>query len=140
MRFPYFLTQASLITILLVGCGPADRDAGRVPVAGKVWIGGRPAERGSVAFHEDPPQTGQTPIGTIDADGSYRLYLQGRPGAMPGAYRVTVFINEPASTATGHAGLPKSLIDPKYTRKESTPLRIEVAEDGPADGYDLNLR
>ncbi|MCC9607722.1 hypothetical protein LOC68_03675 [Blastopirellula sp. JC732] len=139
MRVPFLLAQASLTAILLAGCDISDHEAGLVPVAGTVFLAGQPAPRGSVTFHEDPPRTGQTPIGMIAPDGTYRLFVQGKPGAMPGSYRVTVFVNEASQSGAGHAGLPKSVIDPKYSRKESTPLVVEVVKDAPADAYDLKL-
>jgi hypothetical protein len=112
------------------------------PVEGRVWLGGRPVQSGAVSFYplEASAETPQLPLGSIEADGTYRIYYAHRPGCPRGAFRVVVFANEPVSAdKKGHAGLPRSLIAARYNSPVQTPLRLEVVKS-PQDGqYDLRL-
>ncbi len=80
------------------------------------------------------------PMGTIDENGSYRMYYNHRPGCPAGSFRVVVFATE--SLAPGqstHAGLPKSIIAACYNSPTRTPLRLEVVTSPESDRYDLRL-
>jgi hypothetical protein len=120
-----------------VGCGnPGEKLIG---VAGKVTVDGQPLKTGSVSFRPDEEsgnKSAHQPTGTIEADGSYELFVTaGRKGAPPGAYRVVVIAYD-----NPQPGKPlKSFIDRQYVDEKTTPLRIEVIEKPELGRYDLKL-
>ncbi len=117
--------------------------AGRtVPVKGKVTVDGEPLKQGSIVFRPDADK-GNTlalePAAQIADDGTYELNTRGKPGAPPGAYRVTVMAQVPLDPKNPYSR-GKLLVPQEYTAKDTTPLRIEVV-DHPAPGaYDLPVK
>ncbi|QDU76192.1 hypothetical protein Pan97_32370 [Bremerella volcania] len=122
-----------------LGCGLAPAEPGLLPVHGTVRMDDRPASGGSVCFHPDDQASGVLPVGSIEADGTYEVYVHGKPGAPEGTYRVTVFMHEKSSGKAGHAGLPKSMIDRRYNARQTTPLSIDVRRDAGPGHYDLKI-
>jgi hypothetical protein len=121
----------------LAGCGgpPAG-----TPVEGKATADGKPLSRGSVAFHPDEKKgntSKQVAAGEITEGGAYKLFTDGKPGAPPGWYKVTVVSTSEPDSAKPEA--IKSFVAPKFNDPDMTPLRVEVkAGAGPAD-YDLKV-
>lgn len=122
-----------------LGCGLSATEPELVPVHGSVRVDERPASGGSVTFHPVDQKSGVLPVGSIQADGTYQVYLHGNSGAPEGNYRVTVFMHEKPSGKAGHAGLPKSIIDRRYNSPQTTPLSIEVRSDAGPGHYDLKI-
>lgn len=139
----------------LVGCG--DDQARLVPVHGKVTLDGQPLVGKTVKFIPDEGTPGLGAGATTNVEGTYTL-IADRPGAtrdMPGApagvYRVIVEepmfpveleVQDSSSTEPVVAIGPPTLekrkkqdIPPKYTKPETTPLKVTVPEGGGA----LNL-
>ncbi len=129
-----------LAAIFLSSCSGKSGPA-LVPVTGVVTWNGRQLTEGSVSFHPlQPGGAGLVPTGAIDQQGHYQLFTNKRTGCPAGPYHVVVFANEPVDPQNrSHAGLPKSLIDRKYNRVDTTPLKVEVRADAPAGTYDLAL-
>lgn len=110
-------------------------------MTGYVLLAGAPLSGGSVTLRPESTQGGwEQPTGSIEADGRYQVYTQGRSGAPAGRYVVVVFSTTSKAGASGaaHPGLPSSQIPTRYNDPTQTPLRITVGEStGPA--YDLEL-
>jgi hypothetical protein len=97
-----------------------------VPVTGRITLNGKPAAGVVVTFL--PPQWGASNGETKD-DGSYSLTTAGRPGALPGSYRVAV------SYLVDPAGRPQGL----SARSSMTPVPslAQAKERIPAEFSDL---
>lgn len=77
--------------LILSGCGAENRPR-LYPVAGYVLLAGVPLAGGSVTLRPDSTHGGwEQPTGSIEADGRYQVYTQGRSGAPAGRYVVVVF-------------------------------------------------
>lgn len=113
------------VAFLAVGCGP-DRPP-VYPVSGKV-TGGSGSLEGVVVTFAPLDETGIPASGTIGADGSYALQSgDGRDGAVPGEYKVTLSPGPEASQKAmmqamqkkGRSGPPK--MDLPFPRKYRDP-------------------
>jgi hypothetical protein len=134
---------ALALALPLLGCSrPAA--PGLVPVSGKVTVDDHPLPRGRVLFRPDVNRGNQTPhhpSGAIQPDGSYHLCTARAAGAPRGWYRVVIFAAEPSSHPSGASpGIPKWLIDPRYTQEETTDLLIEVVDHPAAGAYELRVK
>lgn len=112
-----------------IGCGPAGPKL--VPVSGVVTLDGQPLAEAGVLFQPavgGPPATGST-----DASGRFELRTQNRPGAVLGEHRVSVTKQQTSGPASGVAGLEPvqviSLVPEKYTRPETSGLKVNVTGD-----------
>ena len=70
-------------------------------------------------------------------DGTYELFTKGKPGAAPGAYKVTIAA-QPVVDSTKPLEA-KSLVPQEYTTKETTPLAVQVVAT-PGTAYDLEVK
>jgi hypothetical protein len=122
---------------MLAGC--SDPRGKRVTVTGKVTLDGQPLTGGAVYFHpihdKDAPPLPEPPapsVSELGDDGSYTLRTQGKAGAPLGKYRVQL---EPGdkSDLKLWSQLPR-----QYTMRNSS-LLVEVVENKPEAGYDLQL-
>ncbi len=123
-----------------------------VPVSGVVTLDGTPLAGATVAYTCEVPQAAYYGGAAVTDDaGRYRLLSGPHPGALVGAYKVTV------SRMAGKDGLPvqtqegidkeqlrlqgalTETIPPRYSDQQQTELKITV-ETGKADGYDLALK
>lgn len=77
--------------VILVGCGKSDR-APDATVQGRVLFQGRPLTGGAVVFAPDREKgtTGKPLTATVDAEGHYKLTLDGAAAIPPGWYRVAL--------------------------------------------------
>lgn len=122
------------LVLVLAGCGSGSGPSrGKlVPVKGKVTVAGRLLAEGYVQYY---PLGGdeKAPFseGKIQADGTYSLSTQGKPGAPVGKYRVTV---DPGGDKE-----VTQLFDVAYSSHVRSPLEKEVVEGSPVGGYDLDL-
>src|SRR4051812_41535360 len=111
------------------------------PVAGKVTVDGAPLATGSVTFHPDAAKGNNTPhipVGSLDAQGNYKLVSATKDGAPLGWYKVTVSAQEPIDPKNPYAP-PKHLINPKFSDASTSGLEIEVVVSPPAGAYDIKL-
>jgi hypothetical protein len=139
---------------LASGCGSDDSGLGRrYSVSGKVTYKGEPVPKGSLTFEPLSPG-GRHATGTIE-NGSYKLTTtgEGGDGALPGEYKViiistTVDMTELAKKSGGmvHQGDKdfqkivkegKDLIPKKYSRSETSDLKVKVEEKSQTIDLDL---
>ncbi len=133
--------------VLALGCGRPTEKIKVIPVTGRVTLDGQPLEGATVTFL---PQTaeGAAAGATTDSTGNFKLQTAGaaRPGAVPGAYQVTVIKSEvrelmsqekalaeaqhknqlipPPTTAT------KGLLPARYRNPAQSGLTATVTESG----------
>ncbi|HET6425818.1 MAG TPA: hypothetical protein VFG20_19160 [Planctomycetaceae bacterium] len=130
-----------VVSLVLFLSGCSDSGPQLAPVVGHVTLDGKPLPRGSISLRPESTKDGwEQPTGSIDADGKYAVYTQGRPGAPPGRYRVIIFATEATHDANGaaHPGLPTSIVPAIYNDPERTPLKIEATLQSRAP-FDLEL-
>ncbi|MGE3804331.1 MAG: carboxypeptidase regulatory-like domain-containing protein [Gemmataceae bacterium] len=105
------------VVLLLAGCG-----SGTAAVTGTVvHEDGSPARElaGGVVCFDDGKHSA---VGTIDAEGRFTLGTFGlHDGALPGNYRVAISQPDPDGRSAGEV-----LIDPRYTRFDTSGLQAEV--------------
>jgi hypothetical protein len=118
------------------------------PVEGTVVVARSPnaltrCTHGRVWLHPDGSRGNQcslTPMADLRNDGTYRVYTDGRPGAPPGWYRVTVLAVGLGDKTSKRNAKQMILIPAKYTELESSDLVFEVTPDVQPGRYDLVLR
>ena len=128
------------LALVIAGCSGAKTEK-LSPVAGKVTVDGAPLTTGGVTFHPDAAKGNQTPhipVGTIDAQGNYKLISATKEGAPPGWYKVTVSAQEPIDPKNPYAP-PKHLINPKFNDANTSAIEIEVVASPAAGAYDIKL-
>ena len=133
------------VGVLLLSLSACEGDSvGKtVPVKGKVTVNGKALTRGSVVYWPDEAKGNKLsanllPTSQIGQDGTYDLVTKGKPGAPPGAYKVTV--NADTEVDSTKPETAKSLVPEKYTAKEKTPLEKNVTDNASAGTYDLDLK
>jgi hypothetical protein len=120
--------------VLLSGCG----GSGGLTVEGKVTADDKPLTRGSVAFFPDTAKGNTSeaiPGAEIGANGDYKLFTGGKPGAPAGWYKVTVVSANEVDSDKPEAA--KSFVAPRFSDPKETPLVVEVKASAPAGHYDL---
>jgi hypothetical protein len=95
------------------------------------WVTFKPDKAKGNTFNREP-------TGEINSQGEYTLQTNGKPGAPPGAYKVTVSATE-ATTQDNTKPPTKQLVNPTYTNADTTPLEVVVVEKAEAGKYDLKL-
>ena len=137
---PTIRAIATLLLLLTVaGCFRGEERL--YPVSGRVTVGGVPLTSGDVVLTPDPERDNKhldCPMGVIESDGNYTVATRNRPGAKAGAYKVMVLAtrNKPEARIDW---VPIWAVDVKYTKRETTDLRIEVVPTPAEKAYDLNL-
>jgi hypothetical protein len=136
------------LSVLWAGCGRGAERPKVVPVSGKVTQKGKTLTAGEVTF---TPVAGAEPsahiaTGQIGSDGTYRLTtFNTGDGAVLGPHKVTVVVrsttdmrkmNELGGGKIAYK-LPPSVLPPKYSSVENTPLKYTV-EDKP-NTIDIDL-
>jgi hypothetical protein len=113
-----------------------------------VKVEGQSLTTGWLTFYPDEARgnsSSRLPVAEIKSDGSYELLTNGKPGANRGHYKVVVAASKdpiPLKPPRKPDGTPKGLkwlVDERYTRPETTDLRIEVVDNLEPGRYDLNL-
>jgi hypothetical protein len=128
-------TVATLLAAALLagaaGCGSKDPELS--PVRGTVSYKGVPLGGGTVVFIPDPDRGGSGPIALaeIQADGTFVLKTDDKPGAAPGWHRVTVAASPPAGE--GGTRLPPRFSDPELSGQ------CHEVKPGRANAIDLRL-
>jgi len=138
-RFRFGLIFASISWLFFAGC-----DAGTptlVPVSGIVFYQNQPLPRGTIVFVPDADRGNNGPLGqgTIQPGGSYTIQTEGKPGAMPGWYRVTVIAVENTSGFSPYgSAVPRSLVPTRYRDPQLSDLACEV-KVGQENSINFNL-
>ena len=126
------------LCLLLLFAGGCRREPERVPVEGQVLVRGKAVPKGTNTFLPDATKgnnLGLEAKGDIGADGKFSLTSGGKPGAVPGWYKVAVLALE-----TGDSSKPPVWLTPqKYGNFEQSPLRKEVVADAQAGAYTFDL-
>ena len=127
---------AAFLLLGLLGCG--GQNTGGLPVSGKVTVNGQPLAKGSLTFHpmKDNP-TKATPTGTIE-NGQYTIYTNGKPGAPPGKYKVTIVSQEEVDSTKATLGT-KSNVHPSFSDPEQTKLNVEVSTSPKENAYNFSI-
>ena len=128
--------------VLLSGCSTGKEEW--VRVEGLVTVNGQPLPSGTIVFHPDASRgntSKREPRGTIGRGepGRYRLTTDGRDGAPPGWYQVTVFALQPITRENSQRP-PEWLADPKYADVGTSGLAVAVRKDAGGGAYDLDLQ
>ena len=106
------------------GCGKHGPNLARV--TGTVTRNGQPVDRIEVNFD---PENGRPSTGRTDAGGNYVLqYDRDRQGALIGKHKVWVKYVQRSPVDEGNAEI--NAILQKYGDRRTTPLSVEVKEDG----------
>jgi hypothetical protein len=132
---PHFWRANSVwICLVLVGCSGAPPKADAYPVTGKVSAGGKPLAGYLITFV--PSTAGnEASSATTDSNGAYTLAtLDGRPGCVPGKYKVVIKPGAEATMAAmknmkpGMSGPPGATSDvpPSYGDAATSPKEVEV--------------
>ena len=131
----------------LPGCS-GSKELPLVPVSGTLKLEGKPLPVGWITYYADEAK-GNTlaliPLAEIHKDGRYELTTNGKPGAPPGFWKVVVAATldpipiRPPPPVNGKPWQPNWLTHDKYTKPETTDLRVEVIENPAAGRYDFDL-
>lgn len=117
---------------LLSGCSDAPE---LVQIQGLVTRGGKPQPNLILQFH---PVDGRPSWGKSDAEGKFQLnYSKSYEGARVGKHRVFISYDNTPETPYDVSGKQQLNADQqdvikKYGKLESTPLEVELKEDGQA--------
>jgi len=123
------LLKATLCATLVVAAGCNGGGLSLATVEGTVTYKGKPVTRGTVTFLPESKSATHIGIGSIRADGSFRIQTTNRGGAIPGRYTVMVQSRrEPTPEESRNLVTPESLIPEKYGRVDATPLHFEVKD------------
>lgn len=140
--------RALLCVLFAIGCGDASGVGKTFSVTGKVTLDDRPLTAASTIVLFKPDATrGNTslfePAGTVDDQGHYVLFTNGKKGAPPGWYQVVVTATEGSpvhpNDQSSHRPVAKSLVPAKYGLVATSGLSIEVVKNPDPNAYDLNL-
>lgn len=116
------------IGILLAGCEEGTPIL--APVSGRVSYQNHTLPRGAIVFVPDADRgnNGRLAQGSIQSGGAYTIQTDGKPGAMPGWYRVTVIAVEEAFAGYYRPGAStrRSLVPEKYRDPQLSDLTCEV--------------
>jgi hypothetical protein len=122
-------TVVALFALALgaTGCGGPTGPANAL-VKGRIQVkGGIPLSEGKLILIPEQPAPGQRPAGaTIGTDGTFDCYATaGGAGIPPGSYKV--LLSFPSGMGTAN---PLHTAFFRYTREDSTPLKLVVPPEG----------
>lgn len=121
-----------VIVAFVVGCG--EKGPATYPVTGKIAVKGQPAKDLRITFSPVDPK-GEPAMGVVDAGGTYTLAtgIQGKPGAMPGKYKVVIAAAAgKVDVATAYKGakgpptLTESPVPKEWESAATSPKEVEV--------------
>lgn len=120
---------ALLAMMCWVTCGCSGRDPNlppTAPVSGQVTYNGQPVNQGTITFH--PVGEGNPGVSLLDENGYFELSTyEAGDGAVVGQHAVTIDIPPPLD---GTSPEDQYSVPDRYTDPASTPLKVEVSEDG----------
>jgi hypothetical protein len=129
----------ALCLVVFAGCPAGSAGPNTAPVKGTLTIDGQPANNVSITF--SPMDKAGTPATGQVTNGSFELKSgsQGKPGAVPGKYKVVLAQALGSADAAMAAykkggGAPKAELSfpEKYTKAETSDKEVEV-KSGPND-------
>ncbi|MBL8821846.1 MAG: carboxypeptidase regulatory-like domain-containing protein [Planctomycetia bacterium] len=111
----------------LAGCGSSSDKL--YPVTGRVLLKDRKPVAGAIV--EFSSLAGHGARARTNPDGTFTITSGGKPGALPGAYRVAVIQMLVIDGAGSHSKAHHAplVLNPKYARFESSGLEYEVKPD-----------
>jgi hypothetical protein len=120
------LLVASLALCVLVGAGCQPKPATLSHVTGKVMLKGAPLHTGLIVFSPDTSrgESGRLAVSRIEADGTYTLKTDDKPGAANGWYRIAIV--SIANASSNYDSAPVSYLDVKYRDPTLSQLQCEV--------------
>jgi len=134
-----------LLIIVALGC---DRGPRLVPADGIVKYKNAVIPGADVVFV--PDGDGQPAIGRTDEQGHFTLMTSGRPGAMIGAYKVSITAARPkravseaeavAMSSEQIAANREDLVPVKYNNPVSSELTATVTKDAAANKFEFDLK
>jgi hypothetical protein len=143
------MNRERLITVLLlvIGLG-CDRGPRLVQADGIVKYKNAVIPGADVVFV--PDADGQPAIGRTDEQGHFTLMTSGRPGAMIGAYKVSITAARPkravseaeavAMSSEQIAANREDLVPVKYNNPVSSELTATVTKDAAANKFEFDLK
>ena len=127
------------------GC---DRGPKLVPAGGVVKYKNAPIPGADVVLV--PDAGGQPAIGRTDEQGQFKLVTSGRPGALVGAYKVSITAARPkravseaeavAMSSEQIAANREDLVPVKYNNRVSSGLTATVSKDPAANKFEFDLK
>ncbi len=131
---PLYLT-AIICLLLSPGCGKKKPEL--IPVTGKVFLGSNVITSGQVTFVPMEERAGaDLSAGSIESNGEYKIFTDGKHGAPAGMYKVTV---TPSMKAPADGKAPTFPFNAKFGDPKKTTLQVEVKAGAPEGAYNLIL-
>lgn len=144
----------ALMIAVVATAGCKDPPAPTFPVSGKVTQGKKALTTGLITFVPDASKGNnnkENPVGRIGPDGSYTLNTNGRDGAPLGWYKVMITATMPTEMPTevksetkappkGPPPVPKSPVNSKYQKAETSGISVEVTDPPKPGAYDIDLK
>jgi len=125
----------------VVGCS-SESGPPMLPVEGKVMVDNAPLAKGYVRFQPDTTKGntfGSEPVGEVGSDGTYKLMLNGKPGAPAGWYKVGVTASSTDIPDSSKPFADKSPVANRFGDPSKSGLTIQVEATAPAGGYNLKV-
>src|SRR5262245_44987982 len=125
----------------VAGCGGIRR----IPTTGTVTLDGQPPTEGVLKFIPDASKGNSVRVSCSGpvSNGQWNLVTSGMEradtgsGAPVGWFKVIYTHPNEGSKAPGAAAAPK--VAGKYYQEDTTPIRIELTDPPPAEGYKIEL-
>lgn len=115
---------AAVSMVFVIGCGRQGPEL--VPVVGRVTLQGKPVVPGAIFLEPIDDEIRASSLLQLDGTFKLRSYPYG-DGAVPGDYKVYIQLGAGAGPKTA-----------KFTRVETSPLKITIPETG-LDDYQIEL-
>jgi len=133
--FPSSLSIATLVSLVLVGCGSGDETSRikLVPVSGTVSFNGKPLGEALVSFVPDESNEKSTPGGdSTGPSGNYKAMYRGRSGLAPGKYKIVVSktVLPPGMTPSGDDDPYMRQLSMQSAGTKDAPTKIEGTFEG----------
>ena len=146
IRVPWVAAVVVAFATVLVGCG--DSGPKLVDAKGKVTYKGEPLPKAQVVFVPEGNEI--TALAMTDEQGEFQITTEGRPGAVPGKYKVAItaikLLKEIPPERAGSMSNEeiyanqKSLIPQKYNNGISSGLTADVSEDPSQNQFAFDLQ
>jgi hypothetical protein len=145
-RIRLFVFGTVVLSLLVMGCG--DRGPKLVKATGKVTYQGEPLPKATVVFVPEGEE--RTAFATTDEQGDFVIATNGRPGAIPGTYKVAVTairllreVSEEEAISMSNEQIyanQESLIPVKYNNGISSGMVATVSSDASDNHFAFELQ